>query len=142
MTERSAGAVIRRPDGKFLLIQSAQGVWGFPKGHVEAGETPLQAAIREVEEEVGLDVAPDETVHATNTYPYQGRTREVTYFFAAIGAADVRPNGEVRQFRWATEAEVFSQLQFEDLKATFKAVLAKANLDSMQSRDQGPVHNL
>ena len=57
--ERSAGGVVVRRDTEtrvplFLLICDSYKNWGFPKGHVEAGERPVAAAQREVEEETGL----------------------------------------------------------------------------------------
>lgn len=55
--EVSAGGVVfrRRTDGpRFLLIRDSYGHWGFPKGHLESGETPAQAAMRETTEETGL----------------------------------------------------------------------------------------
>jgi len=56
-----AAAVITRPDGSFLLGQRAPdtfypGYWEFPGGKVEAGETPHQALVRELEEELGITV--------------------------------------------------------------------------------------
>ena len=56
-----AAAVITRPDGSFLLGQRAPdtfypGYWEFPGGKVEAGETPRAALIRELDEELGMDV--------------------------------------------------------------------------------------
>jgi 8-oxo-dGTP pyrophosphatase MutT (NUDIX family) len=49
----SAGVVVVRetPDGWRFLLLRAFNHWDFPKGMVEAGETPLAAAIREVKEE-------------------------------------------------------------------------------------------
>ena len=55
--ETSAGGVIYRWSGAvphILLIRDAYQHWGFPKGHVEQGETPADAALREVREETGL----------------------------------------------------------------------------------------
>jgi bis(5'-nucleosidyl)-tetraphosphatase len=55
--ERSAGGVVSRvEDGRrvYLLIRDKYGNWGFPKGHLERGEQPVAAAIREVAEETGL----------------------------------------------------------------------------------------
>jgi 8-oxo-dGTP pyrophosphatase MutT (NUDIX family) len=55
--ERSAGGVVyRMVDARplFLLIRDSYRNWGFPKGHLEPGEPPERAALREVEEETGL----------------------------------------------------------------------------------------
>ena len=55
--ETSAGGVVFRMDvGQplFLLIRDSYKIWGFPKGHIEAGEQPEIAALREVREETGL----------------------------------------------------------------------------------------
>ncbi len=55
-----AGAVIRDSNGQYLMVQErkalAHGLWCFPGGHVDEGETLQQAAIRETQEEVGFDV--------------------------------------------------------------------------------------
>jgi len=55
--ETSAGGVVYRVvDGVplYLLIRDSYKNWGFPKGHVEQGELPEGAALREVSEETGL----------------------------------------------------------------------------------------
>ncbi len=53
----SAGAAVARrfPDGWRLLMLRLYRNWDFPKGLVEEGEEPLNAALREVKEETGLD---------------------------------------------------------------------------------------
>jgi len=56
--ETSAGGVVFRMDvGQplYLLIRDSYKNWGFPKGHIETGEQPEAAALREVKEETGLD---------------------------------------------------------------------------------------
>lgn len=57
-----AAAVIERPDGSFLLGRRPAGTpyagwWEFPGGKLEAGETPQQALVRELREELGIAVS-------------------------------------------------------------------------------------
>jgi len=57
--EVSAGGIVFRRDAdgtpRFLLIKDSYKNWGFPKGHLEEGESPVVAAARETREETGLD---------------------------------------------------------------------------------------
>lgn len=55
--EVSAGGVVFRRERHrllVLLIRDAHGSWGFPKGHIERGEQPAAAAVREVAEETAV----------------------------------------------------------------------------------------
>lgn len=81
MTKRVdvAAAVITRPDGSFLLGQRAPGTfypgyWEFPGGKVESGESPRQALIRELGEELGIQ--------AREAWPWL--TREHAYEHAHV----------------------------------------------------------
>ena len=54
--EVSAGGIVLGPEGLLMIkVRNLEDnvVWTFPKGHLEAGETPQQAALREVLEETG-----------------------------------------------------------------------------------------
>ena len=57
--EVSAGGIVYRriavEPARFLLIRDSYDNWGFPKGHLEDGESPADAARRETGEETGLD---------------------------------------------------------------------------------------
>ena len=111
------------PEGaEVLLIRRAErggdpwsGHMAFPGGHIEAGESPLEAAIRETEEEVGLAL----TRHSTLLGPLppahaQARARRVDmaiypFVFEASEALPVpRPNYEVAGVHWAPLAPMFS----------------------------------
>lgn len=74
--ETSAGGVVYRRGGDttyFLLIRDPYENWGLPKGHVEKGESPAQAAVREVREETGIDsVAVRETLETIDWFFREG----------------------------------------------------------------------
>lgn len=55
MTPRpSAGGIVVNPEGKIALVEQHGNSWSFPKGGIEAGESELEAATREIFEETGL----------------------------------------------------------------------------------------
>lgn len=59
MTEKSCGAVVFTRDYdtiQYVIIQNKEGIYGFPKGHMENNETEQETALREIREETGLSV--------------------------------------------------------------------------------------
>ena len=51
---KSAGGVVVNSEGKVLMVNQNADSWSLPKGHIEAGESALEAAKREVVEESGV----------------------------------------------------------------------------------------
>lgn len=128
--EKSCGAVIFRPGqtGKllFLAVQSkVHGHWGFPKGHVEAGETEEETAIREVREETGLEIAICQGFRTTSHYQSAMDTqKEVVFFPASPDRTDVRMQyEEIEAYRWVEFQELWQLLTFETDKKVLKEVL-------------------
>lgn len=117
---RAAGCVVHDDAGNMLLI-SRNNRWDLPKGKVEPGETLLQAALREVEEETGITPLP--TAHyplPTKTYHvfnlYGGWHLKQTSWFAAhaVGTAPAgRPQGEegITEVVWVAPDEWYRRLQ-------------------------------
>lgn len=77
---QGAGGVLFNPEGKVLLIRDRQGYWCFPKGHLDAGESPEQAALREVEEETGIRGTVKAPLSVTRYHNNKGIAREVHWF--------------------------------------------------------------
>lgn len=74
--------VFRRTGGtlSFLLIRDPYDNWGLPKGHIEGGETPAQAALREVAEETGLHELSMVTQLPTIDWYFRDRGRLIHKF--------------------------------------------------------------
>ncbi len=123
--EKSCGAVIWRSAGKkheYLLILNkkgdADGHWGFPKGHVEEGETEEQTAKREILEETGL-VADTFTdgFRVVSTYsPAPNVEKDAVYFLCNIENSNISlQESEVAGFRWCDFDSAKKLLTFDDL---------------------------
>lgn len=91
MSILSAGVVVTQGKGdkRVYLILRAYQNWDFPKGLVEPGEDPLQAAIREVEEETSLtDLQFEWGYDYRETEPY-GRDKVARYYLAETHALTI-----------------------------------------------------
>lgn len=124
--EKSCGAVIFNGAGRILLIHQQKGHWGFPKGHVENGETEEMTALREIKEEVGLDVDIDTGFREVTRYsPYPGVIKDVVYFVARVSGSDrikLQPE-EVIAYEWATAQGARNALTFRgDRELVEKAI--------------------
>ena len=86
--EKSCGAVVfTRINGeiRYVLAQNPEGYYGFPKGHMECGETETITALREIHEEVGLSPRLIEGFRAENEHPLPnkpGVMKQIVYFLA------------------------------------------------------------
>lgn len=82
--------IVRKIDGEWLTVMlRAFHHWDFPKGIREAGEEPMQAAVREVREETGIDdLSFDWGDRFFETGPYS-KGKVARYFLATTTVADV-----------------------------------------------------
>jgi len=107
-------AVTRR-DGRLLLVQRSKpprpGVWGFPGGAQELGETLFEAARRELKEETGLDAKPLEILTVLDFINRDGEGR-VSYHWALVAvlleweAGDAAPLDEAFAVEWLALDEI------------------------------------
>lgn len=97
--------------------------WIFPKGHIEAGETPDRTALRELSEEAGVQgevLAPVGTL----TFPSGDEEVEVQYYL--IQAREETASREGRQRRWLDPVTARERLSFDDAKVLLDRSVALA----------------
>ena len=95
MLEISAGAVVFtliNHDLKYVIIHDNNGNYGFPKGHQEKGETLNETAIREIKEEIGIDIEllDDFKKEIFYTLP-SGNNKQAIYFLATYNNQELKP---------------------------------------------------
>ena len=135
--ETSAGGVVVRmasaDDGcarpLFLIIRDSYDTWGFPKGHVEDGERPEAAALREVIEETGIDTLTVRSSIDTIDWYFRFRGRlihKVCHFFLMItDLADTSPQRSegITACRWEPYEDAAQLVSY----ANARDVLRRAN---------------
>lgn len=118
--EKSCGAVVFRRNNsgvQYLLIKNKRSEnWGFPKGHIEEGETEQETAIREVWEETGLRIHVLPDFSAKSEYSIQGRVEKfVTIFLASTEDTALHiQEEEIDDYAWADYVNALKILKFDN----------------------------
>ena len=119
--EKSCGGLIyREHDGEtqlLLLKHRCGGHWSFPKGHMEAGETEMETALREIREETGLRVFLREGFREAVEYsPKPNVKKQVIYFIGfTLNEAALRPQ-EVSELQWMEIHKAYDAVTFRNDK--------------------------
>ena len=121
--EKSCGAVVftrEKGELRYLIIQMIGGHHGFPKGHMEPGETELETAKREVVEEVGLRPRFLEGFRAEEAYLLPGKQntgKRVVYFLAEFENQTIRiQKEELRGAQLLPFEAAVNRLEFDDAR--------------------------
>lgn len=119
--EKSCGAIIFN-EGKVLVVKQTSGFYGFPKGHVEIGETEKETAIREIKEETGLDIKIISDKRYTQSYIVKENVhKDVVFFLASIeNNNEKRQVEEIEEILWIDINEVENILTYDSLKELWK----------------------
>ncbi len=109
---KAAGGVVVR-DGRVAVVHRPKyDDWSLPKGKLDPGERFEEAALREVEEEIGLRCRLGEELPTVSYHDAKGRPKIVRYWRMEPVEGDFTPNDEVDETRWLPPDEATAVLSY------------------------------
>lgn len=130
--EESFGVIpLRKREGEWevFIIQHSKGhYWGFPKGHAEEDETPIEAAYRELKEETNLDpIGALRTDPFVEQYQFTLRgeriSKRVSYFLTEVTGDIVLQNAEISNGIWLSVEEAIEKVTHTEGKSILSQVV-------------------
>ena len=114
LLQKSCGIIPFRRNGnekEFLVLLQTNHFWSFPKGHMEAGETETETALRELLEETGLTatLVPDTRTLSEYAMPPL-RRKQVVLFLGEVNGNVTPQEEEIRSYRWVKAGELKDDL--------------------------------
>lgn len=111
---KSCGVIPFRRNGEereYLILLQTNNCWSFPKGHMEAGETEEQTALRELFEETGLTAKLDTSRSASIEYPISScAKKEVVFYLGEVAGEPKVQESEIETYKWVTFRELENYL--------------------------------
>jgi 8-oxo-dGTP pyrophosphatase MutT (NUDIX family) len=118
---KAAGGVVHRDGAVAVAHRPRYDDWSFPKGKLDRGETWERAALREVQEEIGLRCRLGEELEPAQYDTRNGR-KVVRYWMMEPLSGGFAPNEEVDEVRWLSPAEAERLLSYDHDRALARRV--------------------
>jgi 8-oxo-dGTP diphosphatase len=119
---KASGGVVLR-DGEVAVVHRPRyDDWSFPKGKLDPGESWEDAALREVEEEIGLRCTLGAELPPTSYRDPKGRAKVVRYWVMEPIDGEFVPSEEVDEVRWLAPADADGLLSYEHDRELLRAV--------------------
>lgn len=120
---KSCGCIVFN-NGKVLVIKQKNGDYGFPKGHIEDGETEEECAYRETMEETGIAVTIDSKFRFSVSYTVNKKyVKTAVYFISLFESGSIKiQEEELLDARWIDAYKVEDILTHDNLKNMWKKV--------------------
>lgn len=127
--EKSCGYVVYKLENNkilYLVLQSLNGEWGFPKGHVEKDESEIETANRELFEETNLIVEYIPGFRAVTEYimvQYNNIKKQVVYFVGKHLKNEIKcQDSEVKNAIFVSYEQAQNLLNFKETRTVLEEV--------------------
>jgi 8-oxo-dGTP diphosphatase len=142
----AVGAVVTDPAGRVLLCQQRNGhrLWGLPGGRIRPGESPVQAVIRDIREETGMET---EVIDLVGLYQLTGNTcgEDLPDLLVHVfrgrshgGEATVNAPGRIGRLAWHDPGDLPAPLTATTKAAIEDAAAARSGVLRMVQRHAEP----
>ncbi|EHB68632.1 NUDIX hydrolase [Paenibacillus lactis] len=126
----AVGGIVENEKGEILLVKVRNG-WVFPGGQVEVGENLIEALMREIKEESGIDITVSHLIGVysnTSTYPgYNGvdmvPTKVMMDFVCTYSGGELCTSDETSDCRWVPQSDVLQYIMAPAIRTRFQAYL-------------------
>ena len=133
----SAGGVVVREGDVAVIVPARRGrdggtVLGLPKGHLDGNETEVEAAVREVREETGIEAEPiGKLGEIRYTYERKGRPidKRVAFYLLEYRSGELGHDHEIEHVRWMPLAEAARSLTYEGEREMVARALSRRAAD-------------
>lgn len=127
----AVGGIVKNHNNQILLVQTYNNGWVFPGGQVDQGENVIEALIREVKEESGIDI----TIHSligvySNTSSYTAEdgvthipTKVIIDFVCESVGGELSNSIETSESRWIEIDEVLNHVTSLPVRSRFQVYL-------------------
>lgn len=120
LLRKSCGVIpfrLNDAEKEYLILLQTNNCWSFPKGHIEAGETENQTALRELFEETGLraSLVPEQRIVFEYDIPPYSR-KQVVLFLGKVDGSVIPQETEVVNYRWVKADELKAYLHPDTYK--------------------------
>lgn len=136
----AGGVVVQDGEGDVRLVvvhRPEYDDWTLPKGKCEPGESWEDCALREVEEETGLQCHLLGQVGTTRYVDRKGRPKQVRWWLMRPEAGELRGQAEVDEARWLTPEEAMEVLSYDRDRGLLEPLLKESRVWVVRHADAG-----
>lgn len=127
----AVGGIVENPEGEILLVQDRRGGWVFPGGQVENGESLIEALVREVLEESGIEIEVSCLIGVySNTSSYEGHsgvahipTKVILDYLCRPVGGKLGISEETSASEWVQRERVLERIAAPAIRTRYQAYL-------------------